>query len=263
MTEAEQQIKSFWDSEPCGTTHVDLPLGSKEYFVAFDAYFRDLYPYLEPFLDLPSLKGKTVLVIGLGSGFELQQVAEHAARTIALDLSSETIKLCEKRKDYFEIKFDSINASAREIPLGDESVDIVVSIGCIHHIPGIEQVVSEIHRVLKPGGQFRGMVYNKNSWRYRVVFPFFSGFIYPNLKNKTTQEKINIAYDGSANPYGMVYSKTEVRTLFSQFDNFYFEVNNFVGDELFKIGRYVPRNFLLKTVGRLMGLDLYFKARRA
>ena len=43
----------------------------------------------------------------------------------------------------------------------DEVFDGVVSIGCLHHTGNIYKAVSEIYRVLKPGGQALVMLYNE------------------------------------------------------------------------------------------------------
>lgn len=254
------EIRSFWDSRPCGTTHIDLPPGSREYFLEFDKYFLELYPYLTRFLDLPSLQGKCVLEIGLGSGFELHRIAQVAETTLGLDMSGETLRLCERRKAHFAVRFISVNASATHIPLRDSCVDVVVSIGCLHHIPDIQLAVDEIRRVLRPGGRFLGMVYNKDSWRYRVFIPYLS-WLRPAYRAKTAQQLVNELYDGPGNPYATVFSRAEIRRIFSGFHDFKFQVQNFYGGDIApRIGRLIPRSLLLATMGKILGLDLYFKA---
>jgi SAM-dependent methyltransferase len=41
-----------------------------------------------------------------------------------------------------------------DIPLDSDTVDIATSIGVLHHIPNVSHVVSEVARVVKPGGLF-------------------------------------------------------------------------------------------------------------
>jgi ubiquinone/menaquinone biosynthesis C-methylase UbiE len=88
-----------------------------------------------------------------------------------LDLSGNTIELNRARARHFNLRLNLINASATQIPLADNSLDVVISVGCLHHIPEIANAVDEIHRVLKPGGVFKGMVYNRHSYRYHVYIP--------------------------------------------------------------------------------------------
>ncbi len=255
-----KEIQEFWDQSPCGTTHVDHVPGSKEYFSAFDAYYDQYYPYLRRFLRLEKLAGKRVLELGLGSGFTLQKISQHAALTVGADLSGETVRLNQKRQQHFGSSFRLVNTSAVQLPLQQDSFDAVVTIGCLHHIPDIRGAIAEIHRVLKPGGVLYGMVYNRNSYRYRVFIPLVRRFGRQN-RDKTTQQCVNEFYDGVGNPYGTVYSMSEMRHLLAGFTRPDFRIENFVGRELLPyVGDRIPRNFWLATFGKLAGLDLYFRA---
>ena len=257
----ERRVRRFWDSQPCGSRHLDLEPGTKQYFIEFDRYFQDLYPHFLRFLDLESLRGKRVLEIGLGSGFELGQIARVASTTVALDISLATIRLNDARRRQSGLAIELIHGSATNIPLADHSIDTVVSIGCIHHIPEIERAVQEIRRVLVPGGVCKIMVYYRYSWRNLVTIPLARRFS-AKWRGKSWQMCINEMYDGAGNPYGMVYSKEEVRRLFQGFEILSFEVRNFqASDLLAHWGGWVPRSLLLQTLGRVAGLDLYFTAR--
>ena len=178
-------------------------------------------------------------------------------------LSGETLRLNRTRQKIFGTKLNLIQASATDIPLADDSLDMVVSVGCLHHIPDIQKAVDEIHRVLKPGGVFKGMVYYKNSFRYRVYIPIVMEMHRRWWDNpKTRAQWVNTMYDGEANPYGMVYSKAEISKLFRNFTGFKFSNQNFVGEEMIpRYGGRIPRNVWLATFGKLAGLDLYFVAR--
>jgi len=258
MNNIYNSIRNFWDSQPCGSTHVDLPLGSREYFINFDQFYSEMYPYLLPFLDLESLRGKRVLEIGLGSGFTLGRIAGVTKRSFGLDISRQTIRLNQQRDQHFGLGLQLIQASATDIPLRDNSFDVVVSIGCLHHIPDIEKAVAEIHRVLKPGGIFKGMVYNRQSFRFQVYIPL-ARRLSAKWRGQSWQACVNKMYDGSANPYGMAYSEKDIRKLFGGFVDFKFQVENFVGEEVLPfIGGKIPRKVWLATLGKIMGLDLYF-----
>jgi ubiquinone/menaquinone biosynthesis C-methylase UbiE len=260
MKEVYERIRNFWDRKPCGTTHVALPLGSPEYFIEFDRYYGSMYPYLLPFLDLESMRGKRILEIGLGSGFTVSKLSTVGSVCVGLDISRETLKLNQARNRYFKMQMSLVEASATDIPMADNTFDVVVSIGCLHHIPDIDQAVAEIYRVLKPGGIFKGMMYNRNSYRFRVYMPIVRR-ISRRWRGKDWGCCVNKMYDGPENPYGMVYSKKEIRRLFNLFEEIRFRSENFVGQEFLPgIGEYIPRRFWLATLGKLVGLDLYFTA---
>ena len=261
MTKIYEQIRNFWDSQPCGTTHLDLDPHSREYFIEFDKYFEALYPYYFPYLDLESMRGRRVMEIGLGSGASLHRIAQVAQTCIGLDLSGGTIELNQSRNRHFDLGIQLIQASATTIPLADNSLDTVVSVGCLHHIPEIKKAVDEIHRVLKPGGLMKGMVYNRNSYRYQIYIPL-ARRMSRDWRGKTRQECVNEMYDGSANPYGTVYSKRELKNLFHNFEFLDIHVENFQGEEILpRYGGRISRNVWLATAGKLAGLDLYFTAR--
>lgn len=261
MKETYNQIRNFWDRKPCGTTHIPLATRTCQYFIELDQLYMSLYPYLLPFMDLETIQGKRVLEIGIGSGFTLSRMAQVAKVCVGLDISIETLKLNQSRNELFKIGTKLVLASATHIPMPDNTFDVVVSIGCLHHIPDIDQAVSEIHRVLKPGGIFRGMVYNRNSYRFRIYIPL-ARRLSPTWRGKDRLSCVNEMYDGPGNPYGMVYSKKEMKALLNRFKDIKFRRENFVDPELLpKLGAYIPRRFWLATFGKILGLDLYFFAR--
>src|SRR5205814_7127580 len=50
----------------------------------------------------------------------------------------------------------------------DLAFDAVYSFGVLQHIPAAQRAVAEIHRVLKPGGDFLLMLYNRTSINYAL-----------------------------------------------------------------------------------------------
>ena len=61
----------------------------------------------------------------------------------------------------------------REMPFGDAEFDAVVSSYAIDHLSqeGTTQAVAEVHRVLKPGGEFLLLIVNSADWLVRLVSP--------------------------------------------------------------------------------------------
>ena len=89
------------------------------------------------------------------------------ANYIGTDLTPHGIELARERFQLFGVpgRFAVANAEER-IPLPDASVDHVYSFGVIHHAPAPERIIREMHRVLRPGGTFTVMLYNRNSINY-------------------------------------------------------------------------------------------------
>ena len=84
-----------------------------------------------------------LLDVGCGEKSYLKLFAGHIKRYVGFDILS---SIPEKRK---EVDF---YANALNIPCGKESIDSVLCIQVIEHIPEPEKVFAEIARVLKPGG---------------------------------------------------------------------------------------------------------------
>jgi len=97
-----------------------------------------------------------VLDVGAGTGLLTLPLAEHAKRVWALDISP---AMC----DYLRTKVASADldnvyvvvGSAVSLPLVDESIDVVVSNYCFHHLRDAdkERALAEVRRVLRPGGR--------------------------------------------------------------------------------------------------------------
>jgi len=70
-----------------------------------------------------------------------------------------------------------------DLPFEDDTVDIILNIGVLEHVPNPQQVINEIHRVLKPGG----LVF--------TAFPFMQGFhASPYDFTRVTEEGIKVLH---------------------------------------------------------------------
>ncbi len=106
---------------------------------------RSLYAYKEA----AKRVGGRLLEIGTGMGYGLEIMAPAIDEYIAVDkYSSQVIEEFKERED-----FSFIQASVPPLHgVDDNSVDHVISFQVIEHIKDDDSFVSEIHRVLKPGG---------------------------------------------------------------------------------------------------------------
>ena len=100
---------------------------------------------------------------------------------------------------------------ARSLDFDDNTFDLVWSWGVIHHSSETEKIISEIHRVLKPGGQSRVMVYHRNSIWFQIHHVMIRGIFMGQLLHHTAQEIANKYSDGHIAKY---YSRTEFREKF-------------------------------------------------
>jgi SAM-dependent methyltransferase len=73
---------------------------------------------------------------------------------IALNLGSGNSNLSEKVLNIDIFAYDHVNivCDIGNIPFADNSVDFIINIAALEHVPNPEKVISETLRILKPGG---------------------------------------------------------------------------------------------------------------
>jgi SAM-dependent methyltransferase len=103
-------------------------------------------------------EGETVLDLGSGGGIDVLLSAKRVGPTgfaYGLDMTDEMLALANKNKrdaGVENVKF--LKGHIEEIPLPDNSVDVVIS-NCVINLSGDKpKVIREAFRVLKPGGRF-------------------------------------------------------------------------------------------------------------
>lgn len=99
-----------------------------------------------------NLEGKQVLEVGSGRGGGAKHIASHykPASYIGMDLAQHAVDLATKLHQLPNLKF--IQGSAESIPLPDSSIDVVINVESCHAYGSVEKFLSEVKRVLKPGG---------------------------------------------------------------------------------------------------------------
>jgi SAM-dependent methyltransferase len=66
-------------------------------------------------------------------------------------------------------KFTCLRCSAEAIPLPAGSVDVVLSLASLDHVPDTRRALAEIHRLLRPQGHFFLVMNNRGSWWKRAL----------------------------------------------------------------------------------------------
>ena len=104
---------------------------------------------LHHYLGRDDLKGLFALDIGCSAGFIAAELAADGADSTGVDIDVPGVEAARAR---FGDKVNFLCTSADALPMEDESLDIVVFNHIYEHVVDADAVVSEIHRVLKPGG---------------------------------------------------------------------------------------------------------------
>lgn len=95
-------------------------------------------------------KGKRVLDIACGEGYGANLLADVGSKVIGVDLDAATIAHAKAKYRLRNLHF--VRGSCTEIPCPDQSIDLVASFETIEHISEHDAFLSEIKRVLAPGG---------------------------------------------------------------------------------------------------------------
>ena len=97
-------------------------------------------------------RGKLVLDFGCGSGYGSDQIARTANHVTAVDVADEAVDYASKQFPRNNLEFRTIDPS-EPLPFPDGSFEIVLSFQVFEHVVDTSQYLSEIRRVLAPGGQ--------------------------------------------------------------------------------------------------------------
>jgi len=105
--------------------------------------------------ELPDAEPRKVLEIGSSTGVNCLALQQHypSADIIGLEPESEAIEVAEQLARMCGHPQPSfVCGVGEEIPLPDQSVDLIVCSTVIEHVYDVEKVIMEMGRVLRPGG---------------------------------------------------------------------------------------------------------------
>ncbi len=102
---------------------------------------------------LSALSCNTILDLGCGTGALLEKMLAQnpALCATGLDLAE---NMLIKAKDRLLGRAELVLGDAESMPFADGSFDAVCCTNSFHHYPAPEAALSEIHRVMMPGGTF-------------------------------------------------------------------------------------------------------------
>jgi ubiquinone/menaquinone biosynthesis C-methylase UbiE len=100
------------------------------------------------------LSGKEILEVGCGHGGGASYLTRslHPASYTGLDLNPAAIAFCRERHNLPGLDF--VHGNAEDLPFPDQSFDAVINVESSHLYPRFPRFLSEVARVLGPGGHF-------------------------------------------------------------------------------------------------------------
>lgn len=146
-------------------------------------------------------------------------------------------------------------SDGEQLPFRDESFDVVYSNGVLHHTPDTAGAIREVHRVLRPGGTAKIMLYHRNSLNYWFEIVLRRGLLgLEFLRGRSTQEIMSRVIefsDHEARPLVKVYSRKEARELFGMFKSVTVDIEQLMRAELRFLSPLVSEAMLEKLRKRI------------
>ena len=158
-----EQIQEWYDTEVSGffdllSNHYQISDAQGLYSYEYDALNR-----FHAFRLLSKRCFDTCLALGCAAGDDIAPLASVVQKFIAIEPARKWWRdsIGGKPASYL------CPSAVGDIPLAAASVDLVTSIGALHHIPNVSHLLEEISRVLCPGGLFvlREPISSMGDWR--------------------------------------------------------------------------------------------------
>ncbi len=160
------EVRAFWEKGPVGTdrriTGTIEPCSAAWFQRIEDNRYAN-EPFIHAVAQFTRHRGERILEIGVGAGTDHLQWARAGALCYGVDLTDAAIETTRAHLALHGFSSDLRRIDAETLPFADGAFDLVWSWGVIHHAEHPERIIGEIRRVLRPGGVFLGMLYNRRS----------------------------------------------------------------------------------------------------
>jgi ubiquinone/menaquinone biosynthesis C-methylase UbiE len=205
--------RSFWEQNPMRydwDKNLEFKEHSKGFYEEIDSRFfsnvSEFMPWRRiPFdnlIDFDTLNSKDVLEIGVGNGSHAQLLAANAANFTGIDLTESATKSTSVRMSLLKLEAKILQMDAENLSFSDASFDFIWSWGVIHHSSNTDQILNEMYRVLKTGGQSVIMVYHRGWWNYYICGGLIMGIVLGNFfKTRSIFKTVQQSTDGALARY--------------------------------------------------------------
>ena len=217
FADKKAEAQSTWGASPAGWTFGEgAEPGTKEFF---DNVLQKRSTYEQPWLfqlvPFGEFKGKRVLELGFGAGYDAYEFCRNGADYSGIDITPENVDRARKHLGFYGYAPELMQGDAENLPFEDATFDIVFSNGVLHHTPDMEKAFREARRVLKPGGQFWVIVYHRDSVFYMLQVVLYGHLLKGGFRRESLADRRSrIEYSTSdAKPLVNVYSRRQVRRI--------------------------------------------------
>jgi SAM-dependent methyltransferase len=115
-----------------------------------------------------------IVEIGSGSGLNIEHLPDSVERLLAVEPSEVARRLASRRVERSTVPVEHIGLDGASIPLDDASCDAALATFALCTIPDVETALTEVMRVLRPGGRFHALEHglapdaSVRRWQHRL-----------------------------------------------------------------------------------------------
>jgi ubiquinone/menaquinone biosynthesis C-methylase UbiE len=196
-----EEVQAYWDWYISSIQVAGEEFGSKDFFDSIKVDHAQAYSCANELLNLPRLKGKSLLELGCGIGLDTVEFARHGAEVTAVDVSALALDLARKNLEHNGLQARVEYGNAEELGFKADTFDFVVARGILMFTPDDLRIVNEIFRVLRPGGEAQILLHKRFSW-YTLLAKL---------------SRTNLVHEKQDPPVNRLYSVGEAHRLFKKF----------------------------------------------
>jgi 2-polyprenyl-6-hydroxyphenyl methylase/3-demethylubiquinone-9 3-methyltransferase len=103
---------------------------------------------------VPGWDGLDVLDVGCAGGFLTEELSRKGAKVSGIDPADRAIAAAQAHAESEGLNIDYRVGTGESLPWPDRSFDAVTCVDVLEHVSSVDKVISEVVRVLRPGGWF-------------------------------------------------------------------------------------------------------------
>lgn len=219
-SETKSRTRSVWGASPAGTTHAPgLTPGTREFFEqARERRRTEELPFLHELIPFDAWKGKRVLELGCGAGFDAYDLCAAGCDYTGIDITPENPERTKQHLGFYGFSPRVMVADAEKLPFEAGSFDVVFSNGVLHHTPDMSASFQEAARVLRSEGEFWVILYHRHSifhWvtLFLVRHLLLLGFLKMSFRERLARIEYTTA---DTHPLVNVYSRHELADILTR-----------------------------------------------
>jgi 2-polyprenyl-6-hydroxyphenyl methylase/3-demethylubiquinone-9 3-methyltransferase len=116
-----------------------------------------------------TFEGLQVLDVGCGGGFLTEEIAKYGLKAVGIDPSAPSLEAARSHAEKIGLRIQYLEGIGEQLPFPDSTFDIVFCCDVLEHVTDYQEVLKEVHRVLRPGGWLFFETVNRTLFSFFVV----------------------------------------------------------------------------------------------